>query len=134
MAKFTTFANDMIDHEAQNGSSGTFAVGSTTYTLPLKQGLTTTLSTAGALGTEVSGGSYARQSLAGTLATAASGASKTMSSASTFSSMPACTWADVFVADSNATPKNMNFKGTPSLAKTVNAGDTCLSTLTFTEA
>jgi len=131
MSKFTTFANDLLDAYLDTGASGTLAIGPVSarvnYTLPFKVGLTTTLCTAGALGTEFTGGSgpYARQSLAGAMG-AASAAAKTSTSALTFSGMPAGTWADVFVADSTGTPKNVVFKGTPSLAKTVNAGDTCL--------
>lgn len=131
MGKFTTFANDVLDAEYDTGASGTLALGPVSarvnYTLPIKVGLTITLCTASALGTEVTGGSgpYARQTMAASMSAAAS-ASKTNSAAFTFSGMPACTWADVFTADSTGTPKNMNFKGTPSLAKTVNAGDTAL--------
>ena len=129
MAKFTSFTNDVLDAVYDTGASGTLALGPVSsrvnYTLPIKVGLTTTLCTAGALGTEVSGGSYARQTMAASMGAAASG-SKANTAAFTFSNMPACTWADVFTADSTGTPKNMNFKGTPSLAKTVNAGDTAL--------
>jgi hypothetical protein len=139
MTKFTSYANDVLDAEYDTGGSGTLALGPVSsrvnYTLPIKVALTTTLCTASAAGTEVTGGSYARQSLAGAMSAASAG-SKTNSSAITFSGMPACTWADVFTADSTGTPKNMNFKGTPSLAKTVNAGDTALipaSSFTGTE-
>src|SRR4051812_5359026 len=126
MAKFTTYANDVLDTSLANGGSGTFVVGPTTYTLPWKGELTTTVSTAGTPGTAVSGGSYAPQSLAGSVATPASAAAKASTGALTFSLMPACTWADVFIKDSTGTPKPMNFRGGSSLAKTVNAGDTAL--------
>ena len=44
------------------------------------------------------------------------------SATQTWDDAPAQTWADVEVHDSTATTqKRMNFKGTPSLAKTVNA-------------
>jgi hypothetical protein len=139
MAKFTTYANDLLDAEYDTGASGTLALGPVSarvnYTLPFKVALTTTLCTAAAAGTEVSGGSYARQSIAGAMA-AASAASKSSNAALTFSNMPACTWADVFVADSTGTPKLMSFRGGTSLAKAVNAGDTALipsGSLTATE-
>lgn len=139
MAKYTAFGNDVLDALLDGSSTGTLALGPASarvnYTLPLKVVLTTTLCTASALGTEVSGGSYARQSMSGQMS-AASSLSKTNSGAFTFSNMPACTWADVSIADSTGTPKNMEFKGTPSLAKTINAGDTALipaSSLTGTE-
>ena len=137
MAKFTTFANDCLDMWFNNGSSGTFVVGPTTYTLPLKVELTTTVSTAGTPGTAVSGGSYAPQSLAGQATSAAASAAKANTGALTYSTMPACTWADVLIKDSTGTPKTMTFRGGASLAKTVNAGDTALipiGSLTGTEA
>jgi hypothetical protein len=134
MAKFRTFAVDLLDAMYDTGASGTLALGPVSarvnYTLPMKLGLTTTLCTDSALGTEVSGGAgpYARQTMAASMSAAVAGSpsTKTNSAAFTFSGMPACTWADVFVADSTGTPKNISFKGTPSLAKTVNAGDTAL--------
>lgn len=145
MSKFRTFAVDLLDAEYDTGASGSLLLGPVsarvTYTLPIKVGLTTTLCTDSALGTEFTGGTgpYARQTMAGTMgaATAASPSTKVNTSAYTFSGMPAGTWADAFTADSTGTPKNMNFKGTPSLAKTVNAGDTALipaSSFTGTEA
>lgn len=145
MAKFRTFAVDVLDAIYDTGASGTLALGPVSarvnYTLPFKVGLTTTLCTDSALGTEVTGGAgpYARQSMSGTMgaAAAASPSTKANTSAFTFSGMPACTWADVFTADSTGTPKNVAFKGTPSLAKTVNAGDTALipaASFTGTEA
>lgn len=126
MSKFTTYANDILDASYNNGSSGTFVAGATTYTYPVKVRLTTTVCTAGTPGTAVSGGSYADQSLAGNVTSAAAAASKSSTGALTFSNMPACTWADVMTVDSTGTPKNMNFRGGSSLAKTVNSGDTAL--------
>lgn len=135
MSKFTTFANDVLDLWFANGASGTFAVGGTTYTLPIKVCLTTTVSVAGTVGTDVSGGSYAPQSLAGNATSAAAAASKSTTATLTYSGMPACTLADVYYRDSTGTPKNMTFRGGSSLAKTINSGDTVLiSTATGTEA
>ncbi|RNL66230.1 hypothetical protein EFK50_00980 [Nocardioides marmoriginsengisoli] len=140
MSKFTAFANDVLDAVYDTGASGTLALGPVSarvnYTLPMKVALTTTLCTASAAGTEVAGGSYARQSIAGSMAAASAG-SKSSNAAITFSNMPACTWNDVFVADSTGTPKNMTFRGGTNLAKTVNAGDTAMipsGSLTGTEA
>lgn len=126
MSKFDQYANDVLDAGFNNGASGTFTVGSTTYTLPIKAELTTTVSTSSTPGTLVSGGSYAAQSLAGNFTAAAASKTKASTGALTYSNMPACTWADVHLRDSTATPKNMNFRGGSSLAKTVNAGDTAL--------
>lgn len=133
MAKATSFANDILDMEYGNyaaagyvaGTTSVVQLGSTAYTYPLKLALLTTLSTAGAQGTEAAGGSYARIGLNGNFATPASAGSKANTGAFSFTNMPAITWADAEVQDSTGTPKRMNFKGTPSLAKTVNAGDTC---------
>jgi hypothetical protein len=139
MSKFASFANDLLDAEYDTGASGTLALGPVSarvnYTLPVKAHLATTLCTASAPGTEVSGGSYAAQSLAGNMGAAAS-QSKTNTGALTYSNMPACTWNDVWTADSTGTPKNMNFRGGTNLAKTVNVGDTALipaSSFTGTE-
>lgn len=129
MSKFTTFANDCLDAFYDTGASGTLALGPVSarvnYTLPMKAHLTTTLCTASAPGTEFSGGSYAAQSLAGSMAPA-SGASKSSSATLTYSNMPSGTWADVYVTDSTGTPKNVSFRGGSSLGKTVNPGDTAL--------
>lgn len=129
--KFTSFGNDVLDATLDGSATGTLALGPASarvnYTLPIKVGLTQTLCTIAGIGTEFTGGSgpYGRQSLAGAMGAAAS-LSKVSTGALTFSGMPAGTWADVFTADSTGTPKLMEFKGTTSLAKTVNAGDTCL--------
>jgi hypothetical protein len=126
VSKSDQWANDVLDAAFNNGSSGTFTVGSTTYTLPIKAELTTTVSTSSASGTLVSGGSYAAQSLAGNFTTAAASKTKASTGALTYSNMPACTWADVYLRDSTGTPKFMNFRGGSSLGKAVNAGDTAL--------
>jgi hypothetical protein len=140
VSKATSFANDILDLELNGGASGTFVVGSTTYTLPLKLKFLSTLSTAGAAGTEwsTSGGYTAGGvSLSGKFGTPAAGGTKSNDAAITVTNAPAQTWADNEIVDSTGTPKRMMFKGTPSLAKTVNAGDTCtiaVSALSASEA
>lgn len=127
MAKATSFANDVIDASMQNGSSGTYVIGATTYTLPDKVRFQTTLSTAGAQGTEftASGGYTAGGvSLAGLATAAAASASKASTGAVTVSNAPAGTWAGIEITDSSGTPKRKIFGPASSLAKTVNAGDT----------
>lgn len=138
MAKYTTFANDVIDAILQNGASGTYTLGATTYTLPLKIRFLSTLSVAATPGTEWSGGSYPAGGVAlnGQLTAAASAASKANTGAITVTNAPATTWADNDIRDATGTPKNIVFKGTPSLAKTVNSGDTAsipIGNLTATE-
>jgi hypothetical protein len=140
VSKATSFANDILDLELNGGASGTFVVGSTTYTLPLKLKFLSTLSTAGAAGTEwsTSGGYTAGGvSLSGKFGTPPAGGTKSNDAAITVTNAPAQTWADNEIVDSTGTPKRMMFKGTPSLAKTVNAGDTCtiaVSALSASEA
>jgi hypothetical protein len=96
----------------------------TAPTAPVKVALTTTVGTATAPGTEVSGGSYARQTLSITPASGAAAGSN--SAALTYTSMPAVgspgvQGVDVF--DSAGTPVRL-WTGGLSAAKTTNAGDT----------
>jgi hypothetical protein len=148
VAKATSYANDVLDATLPNGASGTVTIGATTYTLPFRVIFLTTLSTAGTQGTEwATSGGYTNSSaggatggvaLNGLLTTAASAASKANTGAVTVTNAPAGTWSDNEVHDSTATTqKRVVFKGTPSLAKTVNAGDTCtiaIGSLTATES
>jgi hypothetical protein len=144
MTKATSFANDILDYEYNGAASGTLTIA--TYTGPLKVKFLSTISTAGSAGTEwttsggytaTAGGAVGGVSLSGNFGTAASAGSKSNTVAVTVTNAPAQTWADNEIVDSTAgTNKRMNFKGTPSLAKTVNAGDTCtiaIGSLTGTE-
>ncbi|GAC1529558.1 MAG: hypothetical protein NVS3B1_21360 [Marmoricola sp.] len=103
------------------------SMGGTAYaspTAPVKVALTTTVGTATAAGTEVTGGSYARQTLSITAATGATAGSN--SAALTYSSMPAIASPGVQgvdVYDSAATPVRL-WTGALTTAKTTNAGDT----------
>jgi hypothetical protein len=97
--------------------------GQTAYpavTAPVKVALVTATGTAAAPGTEVTGGSYARQTI--TFA-AASGGSIASNVALTYTNMPACTVTGVDEYDSAGTPIRRWF-GALSASKTVNAGDT----------
>ena len=89
-------------------------------TSPVKVALATATGTASAAGTEVSGGSYARQTI--TFA-AATGGSISSNVALTYTNMPACTVTGVDEYDSAGTPIRRWF-GNLSASKTVNAGDT----------
>jgi hypothetical protein len=89
-------------------------------TTPIKVALVTATGTATAAGTEVSGGSYARQTI--TFA-AAAGGSISSNAALTYTNMPACTVTGVDEYDSAGTPVRRWF-GALSASKTVNAGDT----------
>lgn len=147
MPKATSYANDVLDATLPNGASGTEVIGATTYTLPFRVIFLSTLSTAATQGTEwttsggytasTAGGATGGVAINGLFTTAASAASKANTGAITVTNAPAQTWADVEVHDSTpTTQKRVVFKGTPSLAKTVNAGDTvsvAISNLTATE-
>lgn len=146
MAKSTTLCNDVLDLMFPNpGTSGTFTIGATTYTMPLKMKFLSTVSTAGAAGTEWStgggytqsaGGSTGGVALNGLFTAAASAASKANTGAITVSNAPAGTWIGNEIVDSTAgTNKRMNWATITS--KTVNSGDTCtiaVSSLTASES
>ena len=92
----------------------------TAPTTPITVALVTVIGSATAAGTEVTGGSYARQSI-----TFAAAASESISSnvTLTYSSMPACTVVGVDEYDSATTPVR-RWWGPLTASKTVNAGDT----------
>lgn len=96
--------------------------GTATYTAPttpMKLALATTASSASAAGTEVTGGSYARQNIA--FGSATSGANSS-SAAITFTNMPACTVTHVDIYDSNGTPRRC-WWGALTASKTLASGD-----------
>lgn len=101
-----------------NASSGQAAY--TAVVAPIKVALVTTTGTATAPGTEVTGGSYSRQTI--TFAAAAAGAIAS-NLALNYTVMPACTVTGVDEYDSAGTPVRRWF-GALSASKTVNAGDT----------
>lgn len=92
----------------------------TNPTTPIKIALTTTTPTASAAGTEVTGGSYARQTQTYAAASAGSIASNV---ALTYAGMPVATVVGVDEYDSAGTPVRRWF-GTLTTPKTTNAGDT----------
>ena len=71
-------------------------------------------------GTEVTGGSYSRQTIA---FSAASGGSSSNSATINFTGMPACTVVGVEIYDSAGTPKRLWY-GSLTASKTVASGDT----------
>lgn len=88
-------------------------------TTPMKLALVTVLGTATAAGTEVTGGSYARQTLTMGAASAGSASNNALI---TFTNMPAATVVGVDVYDSNATPRRCWF-GPLASSRTTAAGD-----------
>ena len=96
--------------------------GTATYTAPttpMKLALVTVTGSASAAGTEVTGGSYARQTLA---MTSASAGSTPNTSLITFSAMPASTVTGVDVFDSNGTPRRC-WWGNLTASKVLGSGD-----------
>lgn len=95
-------------------------VGSPTRpTTPLKLALMTANGTDSANGTEVTGGSYARQDVT---MSAASGGATSNSGAVSFTNMPACTVVGVEIWNNGGTVRI--WYGALTANKTVNAGDT----------
>lgn len=109
----TTTANKLVDHV---NSVNAF----TAPTAPLKARLMTANGSAGAAGTEVSGGSYASQTV--TFSSAASGAASNTANV-VFTGMPAVTVVGVEVWDTSGSPQRL-WWGPLSASKSLNAGDT----------
>lgn len=97
-------------------------VGTTAYTVttPIKLALVTTNGDDATAGTEVTGGSYARQTIA--FDAAASGQIANNASIS-FTGMPAVTVVGIELYDSALTPKRLAY-GALTVSRTITAGDT----------
>lgn len=105
--------NKVLDH----------VLGTTAYTQPSTYlALFTVAPTDSTSGTEVTGGSYARQSLSG-IFNAASGGSSSNNANIDFVSMPACTVVAIGIMDAS-TGGNLLIHGTLAANKTLDAGDT----------
>lgn len=106
---------------AENHTLNWLTANSTTApTGPLKVALVTSNGSDSSAGTEVTGGSYARQTV--TFSAASSGATSN-SGTLTWTTMPACTVVGVEVWDSNGAPIRW-WWGALAASKSVNAGDT----------
>lgn len=96
----------------------------TAPTTPINLALYTVIGTDNATGTEVTGGSYARQGLGPVAATAgASGATSDNASIVAYTNMPAVTTVAVETFDSAGTPRRQMW-GALAANKTTNLGDT----------
>ena len=113
---------NIVQVEANNLLNGSLGTGTafSAPTTPMKLALDTANGTATAAGTEVTGGSYARQTI--TFSAASAGATSN-SAQINFTSMPAATVTGVEVYDSAATPVRKWF-GALTTSKTTSAGDT----------
>jgi hypothetical protein len=108
-----TMDNKLVDHI--NGGTAF-----TQPTTPLKARLMTANGSASAAGTEVTGGSYAAQSV--TMGAASAG-SASNTGAVTYNGMPAITVVGVEIWDSAGTPVRL-WWGPLTANKTLNSGDT----------
>lgn len=123
--------SNIVAVEASNMLNASLGIASySAATTPMKlalisgtSGANTSNSTASAAGTEVTGGSYARLSLATLLTTSSAGSNVTNNAALNFTNMPATTTYGVEIYDSAATPVRKWF-GSLTASKATNAGDT----------
>ena len=112
-ALVTTEANRLLDA----------SLGVASYTAPtgsMKLALATSSSSAATAGTEVTGGSYARQNI---VFGSASAGSTSNTGAVTYTNMPTATVTNVDVYDSNGTPRRAYF-GPLTVSKSTVLGDT----------
>lgn len=108
---------DIIENQLLDALVGTSAYSVTT---PIKLALVTANGSDSAAGTEVTGGSYARQTIT---FGSASGGSITNSTAISFTGMPACTVVGIEIYDSAGSPKRLAY-GPLTNTRTVTSGDT----------
>lgn len=97
-------------------------VGATSFsvTTPIKLALVTANGNDASAGTEVTGGSYARQTIA---FSAAAGGSIANSGVISFTGMPACTVVGIELYDSAGSPKRLAY-GALTSSRSITAGDT----------
>lgn len=113
-------AGNLTDTAENRVGDWSVANSATAPTAPMKLALVTAAGSDSAAGTEVTGGSYARQTI--TFGAFSSGSTSNSSTIS-FTSMPACTVVGVEIWDSAGTPVRWWY-GPLSANKTVNSGDT----------
>jgi hypothetical protein len=112
--------------QAEAGRLTDASLGKATFTpptTPMMLGCFTTTGTASAAGTEVVGGSYARQNLTTALPANSTNGTITTTGAINFTNMPAATTTSVEVYDSNGSPRRAWF-GALTASKTTALGDT----------
>jgi hypothetical protein len=108
---------DTIENQLLDALVGTSAYSVTT---PVKLALMTANGSDSAPGTEVTGGSYARQTIA---FDAASSGSITNNAAISFTGMPSCTVVGIEIWDNAGSPKRLAY-GPLTASRTVTSGDT----------
>jgi hypothetical protein len=111
----------IVTVEANNLLTGSLGIGAfSAPTTPMKLALESVAGSASAAGTEVTGGSYARQTWAGSAASAGATSNNALI---TYTNMPAITSVAVAIYDSAGTPIRKWF-GPLGSNKTTGAGDT----------
>ena len=108
---------DIIENQLLDALVGTAAY---TVTGPIKLALVTANGNDASAGTEVTGGSYARQTIT---FTTASGGEIENNAAISFTGMPAVTVVGIEFYDSAGSPKRLAY-GALTTSRTVTAGDT----------
>jgi len=108
---------DIIENQLLDALVGTSSYSVTT---PIKLALVTANGSDSAAGTEVTGGSYARQTIT---FDAASSGSIANNAAISFTGMPACTVVGIEIYDSAGSPKRLAY-GPLTASRTVTSGDT----------
>ena len=108
---------DTIENQLLDALVGTSSYSVTT---PIKLALVTANGSDSAAGTEVTGGSYARQTIA---FDAASGGSIDNNAAISFTDMPSCTVVGIEIYDSAGSAKRLAY-GALTASRTVTSGDT----------
>jgi hypothetical protein len=108
---------DTIENQLLDALVGTSAYSVTT---PIKLALMTANGSDSAAGTEVTGGSYARQTIA---FDAASSGSISNNALISFTDMPSCTVVGIEIYDSAGSPKRLAY-GALTSSRTVTSGDT----------
>lgn len=117
-------ANNWVVADLTNALAFAFGQTTTAVTLPIKVALDTGTGSSTVVGTEVTGGSYVRQSMGITTTTAGQISN---SGVITFAGMPAVSSPGVqglTIWDTNATTPVRKWSGPLVTAKTTNAGDT----------
>lgn len=108
---------DIIENQLLDALVGTSSYSVTT---PIKLALVTANGSDSAAGTEVTGGSYARETIS---FTSASGGSIENDAAISFTDMPACTVVGIEIYDNAGSAKRLAY-GPLTASRTVTSGDT----------
>lgn len=114
----------IVQVEEQNLINGWLGI--TTYTAvapPMKLALSTAITSSTSAGTEVTGGSYGRQTIAFSSPAASTPSTTSNTALISFTGMPAATVTDINIYDSTGTPVRRAFAALTA-SKTTGAGDT----------